>query len=278
MLSRGRTSENGRVSPRRRSLLHLAGSVLVTMVVLAAFVSRGDATTKAAEPSAAQDRPGAVLLVPGYGGSVASFGRLPARLEATGRRVIIVRLPGNGTGDLRASARALQRDADLALAAGAPSVDVVGYSAGGVVARYWAKELGGSRIARRIITLGSPHHGTVLAAAGSVFGPVCPIGCRQLAPGSELLRQLNTGDETPDGPRWLSVWSTQDEVVRPAETARLDGAVNVLVQGVCPLDVVFHADFPGSPFVVGLLLRALGPGAVPHPTPGDCADLTFAGG
>ena len=274
MLSRAGAGENGSVTPTRRPLLRGAGALAAVLVMLLAFMSRGDATPRAVR----QDRPGPVLLVPGYGGTAASFGGLTGRLESTGRQVIVVRLPGDGTGDLRASAKALQREVQRALSGGAPSVDVVGYSAGGVVARYWARNLGGTRVARRIVTLGSPHHGTVLATAGRVFGPVCTLGCRQLAPDSDLLRRLNHGDETPDGPRWLSIWSTQDEVVTPAETARLDGAINVVVQAICPHVLVYHGDFPRTPLDVGLLLRALGPGAIPQPTGADCADLAFAGG
>jgi triacylglycerol esterase/lipase EstA (alpha/beta hydrolase family) len=266
------------MTPRSRQLLQLIGAVAAALVVLVAFMAHGDAASAPSPPGVRQDQPGAVLLVPGYGGSTASFGGMTARLESTGRRVIVVRLPGNGTGDLREAARVLQRDAAAALAAGAPSVDVIGYSAGGITARYWAKELGGDRVARRIVTLGSPHHGTVLATVGRQFGPVCPIGCRQLAPDSELLAALNRGDETPDGPRWLSLWSTGDEVVTPPETARLDGATNVALQGVCPQLVVRHGQFPATPLVVGLVLRAVGAGNVPRPTRDDCTDLTFAGG
>jgi len=278
MLSRASTRENGLVTSPRRPLLQLAGAAVAIIVVAVAFMSRGDATPTAARAAAAQDRPGAVLLVPGYGGSIMSFGGLTARLESTGRRVIVVHLPGSGTGDLREAAKVLQRDAEMAIAAGAPSVDVVGYSAGGVTARYWAKELGGARLARRIVTLGSPHHGTVLATVGAAFGPVCTYGCRQLAPGSDLLKELNSGDETPDGPRWLSMWSTNDEVVTPVETARLDGAANIVLQSVCPQVLVHHGEFPATPLVVGLVLRAIGSDELPRPTRNDCADLTFAGG
>ena len=52
---------------------------------------------------------------------------------------------------------------------------------------------------------------------------------RQLASGSDLLRRLNAGDETPDGPTWVSIWTTQDETVTPPDTARLDGALNLPV-------------------------------------------------
>jgi triacylglycerol lipase len=100
------------------------------------------------------------------------------------------------------------------------------------VSRVWTDELGGAGVARRVVTLGSPHHGTRAARFAAAFGPdVCPMACRQLVPGSDLLATL---EETPDGPAWTAVWTAQDQVVTPPESAKLDGAVNVKVQDVCP--------------------------------------------
>ena len=47
---------------------------------------------------------------------------------------------------------------------GTDSVDVVGYSAGGVIARLFVRDDGGDSVVRRVLTLGSPHHGTDVAA------------------------------------------------------------------------------------------------------------------
>ena len=176
-----------------------------------------------------------MLLVPGYGGGTGGLEQLANRLRAAGRQATVVPLPGDGTGDLDAQATALDVAVRSALAAGAPSVDLVGYSAGGVVARLWARDHDGAARARRIVTLGSPHHGTDLAAVAGLLAPdSCPPACQQLAPDSDLIAGLNSGDETPDGPAWVSIWTSQDQVVTPPDTARLVGASNVVVQRICP--------------------------------------------
>ena len=245
------------LSPQRRRLvvsLLAVCAIAGALGVAAAVRDRPDA------PAVAQDQVGPVLLVPGYGGSRAGLDVLAQQLRGVGRTVEVVQLPGDGTGDLREAADVLDQAADDALAAGAPSVDVVGYSAGGVTARYWAAELGGAVVARRVVTLGSPHHGAELAQLGSAFGR-CPEGCRQLAPGSDLLRALNDDDETPDGPAWTSVWTVQDDVVTPPDTARLTGATNVVMQDVCPGVTLTHGELPRSPLVVGVVVAALRAGA-----------------
>ena len=108
-----------------------------------------------------------MLLVPGYGGSTTSLEVLAARLRAAGREAVVVPLPGDGTEDLTCDVPPLvAAAAQAALAGGAPSVDVVGYSAGGVVARLW-EAAGGAAVTRRVVTLGSPHHGTSVAGLGA---------------------------------------------------------------------------------------------------------------
>jgi triacylglycerol esterase/lipase EstA (alpha/beta hydrolase family) len=194
------------------------------------------------------------------------------------RQATIVALPGDGTGDLDVQADALGRAADAALTAGAPSVDVVGYSAGGIVARIWARNHGGASSARRIVTLGSPHHGTDLAAvAGLLLPGQCPPACRQLAPGSDVMVDLNSGDETPTGPEWVSIWTEQDQVVVPPETARLGGAHNVPVQRICPGRAVDHGQLPTDAVVDALVLRALAAAPFATPKAADCSSLAGQG-
>lgn len=218
-----------------------------------------------------QDEPGPVLLVPGYGGSTAALQVLADALEASGRETHLVST-GSGTGDLRDQAA----DLDLAVRrvlerSGATSVDLVGYSAGGVVVRYYVAELGGGSRVRRAISLASPQHGTDLAAlAGALGSRACPEACRQLGPDSGLLRRLNAGDETPEGPRWVAVWTENDKTVVPPDSGSLDGAVDFSVQSVCPGLAVDHPDVPRTPAVIAIVESVLGPSAPAEPGQGVC--------
>jgi triacylglycerol esterase/lipase EstA (alpha/beta hydrolase family) len=264
------------VSPRRRLVVAAAVVLLVVVagvVVVRALVGSAEAAQPAPTATARQ-RPGPVLLLPGYGGSTSSLERLAAKLRsATGRDVRVVRAVGNGTGDLMQQARTLETTARGLLAAGAPSVDVVGYSAGGVVARIWADRFGGAGQARRIVTLGSPHHGTEVANLAAQLAPEeCPTACRQLAPDSDLLRGLPVG--AIPGPRWVSVWTTRDDVVMPPSSGRLEGAVDVELQAVCADDRVNHSGLPDDPLVAGVVVRALAPTPLTAPPRrSECASL-----
>ena len=107
---------------------------------------------------------------------------------------------------------------------------MIGYSAGGVVAWLWDVDDHGARKVGRVITLGSPLHGANLAALGAAFLPgECPVACQQLVPGSALLGALQSAPVS-GRPPWLSLWTTDDQVVQPPDSARLAGAVNVPLQ------------------------------------------------
>jgi hypothetical protein len=264
-----------RLSPRRRlfvvGLASMAVVIVVAAVVASLLGSGGSASQDATSAGApAQDRPGPVLLVPGYGGSTGSLSVLARRIRAAGRKATVVHLPGNGTGSLIADASVLNAAVNQALRGGAPSVDVIGYSAGGVATLAWAQEDGGAHKARRVITLGSPFHGTQLASAAEGFLPgACPVACQHLVPGRNLLTRLDA-TTAPGRPRWLSLWSTNDTTVTPPDSARLAGALNVPIQSVCPAVRVTHSQLPVNPAVTAMVLQALGSGPVQVPSRSDC--------
>lgn len=263
------------LSPRRR-VFFAGASVVVTAAVLLAGLQAGGvfSTPVTRTPRSAPD---AVLLVPGYGGGKQALDALADRIRRTGMSARVITLPSRGTGDLAAQAAVLNNYVNSALRAGAGQVDVIGYSAGGVVTRLWVAEDGGAQKVHRVITLGSPLNGTRIAAAGNAADPsACPQACQELIPGSTLLTRLR-GIPLGRSPAWLSLWTTDDRVVRPPDSARLAGAVNVSLQTVCPGVVIGHGGLPSSPLVVGIVLRALGPGPLIAPRPGDCRALQRLG-
>jgi triacylglycerol lipase len=256
------------LSPRRRLLVGGMVLALAAVVVAALLALR-------AEPGRGRAGEVPVLLVPGFDGTTSSLGTLAARLRAGGRRVVVVPLPDRGTGDLAADARVLERAVDRT---GAASVDLVGYSAGGIVVRAYLADRGGVARTRRVVLLGTPNHGTDLAgAAAAADVRLCAGACAQLVPGSALLARLNRGDETPAGPAFTSIWTAGDQTVTPPASASLHGAVNVRLQDVCAGARVGHGGLVRDPLVLGLVVRALD-GALPRPpAPADCAALRATG-
>lgn len=265
-------------SPCRRALVLalLAGALAVGLgAVLTLLLRAGGVDRRGPAP---QDAPGPVLLVPGYGGNAGSLSALVRRLSDAGRDVTVVALPGDGTGDLQAQAAALDGAVRAALArTGAPSVDLVGYSAGGVVARPWVTGYDGRHRARRVVTLGSPHHGSRAAAvAGAVVPGACSAACQQLTPGSRLLTDLNRGDETPDGCLDVGMDDHRRDG-HPAGDGPPRRRARRTRQSVCGDRRLRHADLPRDPVVLGLVLRAVD-GPPPQPVgPGECAGLRARG-
>ena len=261
------------MSPRRRTLI--VATALAVVVAVGAAVAAAGGLWRRAEPELARAGEVPVLVVPGYNGTPASVGTLAARLRAAGHRVVVVELPDRGTRDLRASATALGAAVDRT---GAARVDLVGYSAGGIVVRLLLADPARAPRARRVVLLGSPNHGTEVAGAAAALDPgLCTGACAQLAPGSALLAGLNRDDETPPGPRFFSIWTAADQTVVPPATARLDGAANIRVQDVCRSASLGHGGLVTDPLALGLVVEALA-GTLPDP-PGhdDCAALRATG-
>ncbi len=76
----------------------------------------------------------------------------------------------------------------------------------------------------------------------------------------------------------MSLWTADDEVVTPPSSARLDGAVDVELQRVCPGVRIEHGQLPTDPLVQGIVLRALTPtGLSAPPAPSQCRSLRAAG-
>jgi CheY-like chemotaxis protein len=118
---------------------------------------------------------------------------------------------------------------DLCAATGAPQVAIVAHSMGGLVARAWMRAHGSARVAR-IITLGTPHHGTSLAN----FGPGANAAQMRRPKGEACgwLRELDASEDSTRRALVTSIFSHHDNIVAPQTSSVLEGARNIALGGV----------------------------------------------
>ena len=110
-------------------------------------------------------------------------------------------------------------------ATGAARVSLVCHSMGGLVARAYVRQRGPARI-ERIVTIGTPHH-------GSVFATMLLGRClAQMRPGNPWLAELNRDETKPSPVPITSIWSRHDSLVAPQASAELACAENVAIVGV----------------------------------------------
>ena len=166
-----------------------------------------------------------VLLVHGVLCNAGVWTRMKRHLEAEGLGPVYALSygPPLASIDLFADQVAAKIDAILA-ATGAAQVVIVGHSMGGLVARAYVRRHGGQRI-RCIITIGTPHRGSVLAY---MFPGV---SLSQLRPRSPWLAALDT-PAAADLPPIVSLWSWHDTMVAPQTSSDLEGAQNFALSGV----------------------------------------------
>ncbi|KUH37241.1 MULTISPECIES: esterase/lipase family protein [Streptomyces] len=254
----------------RRALRALTAAFLLTTAAVLAPAGAAQAATPAptatdrgwndyaCKPSAAHPRP--VVLVHGtLGNSVDNWLGLAPYLVRRGYCVFSLdygQLPGvpffHGLGPVAESAGQLDAFVDGVLAAtGAPEVDLVGHSQGGMMPRHYLKFLGGAAEVNALVGLAPDNHGTTLLGLTALlpyFPGVAhlltektPALADQIA-GSPFLRRLNEGGDTVPGVRYTVIATRYDQVVTPYRSQFLDGpgVRNVLLQDLCPVDLSEH--------------------------------------
>lgn len=175
-----------------------------------------------------------VLLVHGYFCNRGSWWRLRARLERAGHCVASVNLEplfGSIDGGVE---RLRTRIEQVCERTGAQRVAILGHSMGGLVARGYLARYGAVRLAC-LITLGSPHRGSELAAAG------LGRNAQQMHPGSAWLAAM-ASCPLPEGLPVTAIYSVHDNFVVPQAAQRLDGAENVALKGVGHLQLLFSRE------------------------------------
>jgi pimeloyl-ACP methyl ester carboxylesterase len=148
------------------------------------------------------------------------------RLAQRGVALIYTMNYGPPFADIDYFARQLaERIEGICSATGAAQVSLVGHSMGGLVARAYLRRFGPRRVAK-LVTIGTPHHGSVLA--WTFLGR----GLEQMRPGNAWLADLNRDEHRATPAPIVSIWSRHDSMVAPQASSELACAENVALVGV----------------------------------------------
>ncbi len=156
-----------------------------------------------------------VILAHGIFDTERVFNKLSRALQAQGFNPQAIRFkPNSGRGGLPRLAQQLadfvenHRHDD-------EKVQLVGFSMGGIVSRYYLQRLDGLNKVDRFIAVSSPHHGTLT-------GHLAPNrGARELRPGSKLLTDLNRDAEKLQRVQVACLWTPFDLMILPAQSCVL---------------------------------------------------------
>ncbi len=158
--------------------------------------------------------PRPVILVHGIKDDSRKMRHLARFLQGeSGRNVFACDLlPNRGEVGLEVLAEQLERFVAEKLPAG-ERFDLVGFSMGGLVSRFYLQRLGGLERVGRFVTIATPHRGTVLAW---LLGRP---GCCQMRPGSRFLEDLASDADRLSTLSFTSIWSPLDLIILPANSS-----------------------------------------------------------
>ena len=98
-------------------------------------------------------------------------------------------------------------------------LDILGFSMGGIIGRYWIQKFNGYKRTRRFISIGSHHKGTLLAQ----LVPKFPFrGISEMKINSKFLRELADNDFLLDDIEWINFFTYWDLMVFPSWWTNLD--------------------------------------------------------
>lgn len=182
-------------------------------------------------------------------------------------------------GPVETSAVELSDFIDEVLAStGASEVDIVGHSQGGMMPRYYIKNLGGADKVANLVGLAPSNHGSDFTGVGNLMSLVpgfnaaitaqFPAWSQQTA-GSDFIAELNSGGETDPGVDYTVIQTKYDELVTPWRSSFLAPAPNVenlTVQDYCWMDFSEHLSIAYDHVALRLVLNSLDPTTARKPT------------
>lgn len=186
-----------------------------------------------------------VLLVHGIWDTAKVFSKMKFHLEQQGCDVRDLDLiPNNGDAPLEELAQQVANYISANFPLDKP-LDLVGFSMGGIVSRYYVQKLGGIERVQRFITISSPHNGTWLA-----YGSQRP-GAKQMRPGSQFLQDLNQDVEILKRIDYTSIWTPLDLMIVPASSSKMPLGKEIVIP------VTLHAWMLTEPKILAAVAKVL---------------------
>ena len=187
-----------------------------------------------------------VVFVHGLFDTTAKFKILSAHLEQFGWSVYCLNLiPNDGTGCLKKLAQQVAEFIDLHFLP-EQKIDLLGFSMGGLVTRYYLQRLGGIDRVQRYISISAPNKGTIDAYAQS------HEGIKQMRPGSALITDLNQDwAKFQARLQTTTLWTPFDLMIVPATSSCLGFGKEISVP------VWVHAWMVDDPRTLALVTQAL---------------------
>lgn len=165
-----------------------------------------------------------VLLIHGIDDTTDLFSTMAPYLEARGWQTHGIDLiPNDGTHGLDVLAHQIMDYAERMFAPDQP-FDLVGFSMGGIISRYYLQRLGGFRRVQRFVTIASPHQGTWTAYLR------WNCGAGQMRPDCGFLNDLNRDAvDTLGQINVTSIWTPLDAMILPPQSSQLPVGNEVVV-------------------------------------------------
>jgi len=165
-----------------------------------------------------------VLLVHGIDDTSALFTTMAPYLESRGWKTHTLDLvPNDGTHGLDDLAQQVADFADRTFASQQP-FDLLGFSMGGIISRYFLQRLGGVERVQRFVTIASPHRGTWTAFLR------WNRGASQMRPDCAFLNDLNQdATDTLGRINFTSIWTPLDAMIVPPQSSQLPCGREVVV-------------------------------------------------
>ena len=180
-----------------------------------------------------------VVLVHGIKDTGSKFKALKPYLEARGHACLAPSLtPNDGRAGLPALAEQLRHEVDAAFGPDDPFA-LVGFSMGGLIARWYLQELGGHARVGLFAAIAAPMRGTVWAYGHPGHAG---HGVRQMRPGSDFLARLEAGAGRLGGMTLLAYWTRFDAVIVPQRSADWRLAESRRIPALCHPCMLWHPE------------------------------------